>query len=286
MPQKTDSAPAGRASERISVQFWKDRQLEFEKLTKESPDLEANLNGAPGRWWLDRAGGKEAFEDSALKFRAVASKAAAGLSDVVPGVESWESWLSAMRNRCSDGKTRRWGYESYSGGTVLKEGPHPLEMELAKFHAEHNPSADLTDCDRVRKQELEKAASNEWEYFESGTIMRVLQSSAYFCEELALLAAGSESEAVSRAPGSELATTSSGTPGKLIPIETKSERRRGFADPLLDRKGWSIGDWATEARVDYNTVDDYLKGITNPRKSTRDKLATALKIEPPAKLPD
>ena len=64
--------------------------------------------------------------------------------------------------------------------------------------------------------------------------------------------------------------------------EQRSARRGAFIEPLLRAKGWSSGDWAKQAEppVDYNTVDDYLKGITNPRRSTRAALASALGINP------
>ncbi len=54
--------------------------------------------------------------------------------------------------------------------------------------------------------------------------------------------------------------------------------RAGFVIPILKKKGWSILDWANESKVDYNTADDYLKGQTNPYRSTRRKLANALGV--------
>ena len=53
--------------------------------------------------------------------------------------------------------------------------------------------------------------------------------------------------------------------------------RAAFAMSIL-KKGWSILDWANEARVDYHTADDYLKGQSNPYQSTRRKLADALGV--------
>src|SRR5215469_2006903 len=70
-------------------------------------------------------------------------------------------------------------------------------------------------------------------------------------------------------------------PAKETTEET-SVRRRDFVEPRLRVKGWSTGDWAqnSQPKVDYNTADDYLKGITNPRRSTRVSLAKGLGIQP------
>jgi len=48
--------------------------------------------------------------------------------------------------------------------------------------------------------------------------------------------------------------------------------------PILDQKGWSILDWATEANVAPHTATDYIAGKTSPYPSTRKKLATALGV--------
>jgi lambda repressor-like predicted transcriptional regulator len=55
------------------------------------------------------------------------------------------------------------------------------------------------------------------------------------------------------------------------PAITKEAIRR-----ILDDKGWSIGDWAAEAKVSYNTAASYMDGKTTCYKSTRAKLAKAL----------
>jgi hypothetical protein len=66
----------------------------------------------------------------------------------------------------------------------------------------------------------------------------------------------------------------------LLPDVTpnRGDLRKGALLPILDERGWSIGDWATEADVDYHTVQDYMDGITKPYKSTKLKLAKALDI--------
>jgi len=54
--------------------------------------------------------------------------------------------------------------------------------------------------------------------------------------------------------------------------------RKAFVTPLLDAKGWSILDWASEAGVAPATAVDYLQDKTKPYRSTRLKLAKALGV--------
>jgi hypothetical protein len=58
----------------------------------------------------------------------------------------------------------------------------------------------------------------------------------------------------------------------------KSIQRRAVVMPLLGEKGWSILDWANASNVDFHTSNDYLKGKTDPYRSTRKKLADGLGI--------
>ncbi len=61
-------------------------------------------------------------------------------------------------------------------------------------------------------------------------------------------------------------------------------RREAFIKPILEKKGLSIRQWAINAKVDFHTADDYLKGKTKPYPDTLKKLADALGVEV-AKLP-
>jgi hypothetical protein len=67
------------------------------------------------------------------------------------------------------------------------------------------------------------------------------------------------------------------------PRDTTHERathRRAFVQPWLDNRGWSLGDWATQAEVDKNSVRDYMNGKTiKIRSSTLRKIANALGIK-------
>ena len=38
--------------------------------------------------------------------------------------------------------------------------------------------------------------------------------------------------------------------------------RQDFVLPMLDKKGWSILDWANQSHVDFHTANDFLKGTT------------------------
>jgi lambda repressor-like predicted transcriptional regulator len=61
-----------------------------------------------------------------------------------------------------------------------------------------------------------------------------------------------------------------------ITTRTKQPSRREFVTLLLDAKGWSILEWALEAKVAPATANDYLDNKTKPYRSTRLKLAKAL----------
>lgn len=64
--------------------------------------------------------------------------------------------------------------------------------------------------------------------------------------------------------------------------ETQSEngtnKRDAFVRPLLNKKGWSIHDWAVNSNVDFHTAASYLKGKTKTYQSTRKKLADSLGV--------
>jgi lambda repressor-like predicted transcriptional regulator len=75
--------------------------------------------------------------------------------------------------------------------------------------------------------------------------------------------------------------------GPIAPVSTNAaagNTRKAFIRSLLDRAGLSVNDWATKAKVDYHTADNYLKGKAKPYPATLKKLADALNVEV-AKLP-
>lgn len=51
-----------------------------------------------------------------------------------------------------------------------------------------------------------------------------------------------------------------------------------FVETRLRDKGWSTLDWAGEAKVDFNTANNYLRSVTKPRSHTLKKLAEALGV--------
>jgi hypothetical protein len=73
------------------------------------------------------------------------------------------------------------------------------------------------------------------------------------------------------------ATPQIGTVAQLSSMEPESSRRF-LVKPLLDKRGWSINDWAVQSGVDFHTADRYLKGQGKPYPSTRLKLANSLNI--------
>jgi hypothetical protein len=60
----------------------------------------------------------------------------------------------------------------------------------------------------------------------------------------------------------------------------RANARAVFVEPFLRKKGWSVFEWANNSSVDFHTANDYLKGLTNPYRSTRKKLAESLGLEP------
>jgi lambda repressor-like predicted transcriptional regulator len=57
-------------------------------------------------------------------------------------------------------------------------------------------------------------------------------------------------------------------------------KRQAVVEPILVSKGWSLGDFADEAGLDYNTVSDYIAGKRRPYRSTKKKMANALGVDP------
>src|SRR5260370_2841107 len=66
--------------------------------------------------------------------------------------------------------------------------------------------------------------------------------------------------------------------GAPEPATLEKISRNAFVTPLLEANGWSILDWANEARVSHATAIDYLRDTTAPYRSTRLKLAKALGV--------
>lgn len=54
--------------------------------------------------------------------------------------------------------------------------------------------------------------------------------------------------------------------------------RYAFVLPILEKRGWSVLDWANESGVAHATALDYLAGKTKPYRSTKVKLAKSLGV--------
>ena len=93
-----------------------------------------------------------------------------------------------------------------------------------------------------------------------GEILDVCRASATFCSWLEAKALGGQRVAAERIN------------------DNPQNERQAFVMPKLIEKGWSINQLAVQAEVDFHTVNDYLKGKTNPNRSTRKQLADALGV--------
>jgi len=62
-------------------------------------------------------------------------------------------------------------------------------------------------------------------------------------------------------------------------LKKPTNEREPRVMPLLNERGMSINDWAVQSGVDFHTANRYLKGLSNPYQSTRNKLAKSLGIK-------
>jgi len=163
-------------------QFWKDLQAEFDRLSKEYPDLDADFEGAsanfdttPITWRFTTASGKDRSraED---EFKAVTVSAAIDAGLCAPDdPEPWRAFLNSMldhmRRRGWEGVIVRSHYvrteQEYTFGDEWKDLPPSLaepnraELELERFL--DKVEAPLTEVQRDQLRELEKAAQAEGE---------------------------------------------------------------------------------------------------------------------------
>ena len=109
--------------------------------------------------------------------------------------------------------------------------------------------------------------------YEGGVIERVCEASADYCLKL-------ENEDVVAATRHgirhlQLNVESAGEP----PDRKRPNKRELFVNPVLDKKGWSLLNWAQASNVDFHTVQNYLSGKTKSYKSTRKQLAESLGVD-------
>ncbi len=78
----------------------------------------------------------------------------------------------------------------------------------------------------------------------------------------------------------ELAEQQEGRTPDIPPLalEPQVNQRRVYVMPILEKKGWSVLDWANASEVSHATAMDYLDDKSKPYPSTRFKLAKALNI--------
>lgn len=119
---------------------------------------------------------------------------------------------------------------------------------------------------------------------EGGMILRVCEASATFCARLERKAVTGEVRLKTDGEQAESscvqnnAKSTQDVENKFINAAT-GNTREAFLRPILDKKGFSVHDWARRANVDFHTADNYLKGKTKPYPDTLKKLADALGTE-------
>ncbi len=120
------------------------------------------------------------------------------------------------------------------------------------------------------REQLEKALKPRREFFEKRIVM-------YSQEWLSAIDRAIE---LRRTVSASLTANASGNVEKQAPSEQQANNtREAFIKPILEKKGLSIRQWAINAKVDFHTADDYLKGKTKPYPDTLKKLADALGVE-------
>jgi hypothetical protein len=64
----------------------------------------------------------------------------------------------------------------------------------------------------------------------------------------------------------------------LAPSDPVASRRQAFIQPLLEERGWSLYDWAKEAKVSHHTASDYFNNKRRTQPYNRKGLAEALSL--------
>jgi lambda repressor-like predicted transcriptional regulator len=158
---------------------------------------------------------------------------------------------------------------------LARSKDHPLEVWLEQLRRYHTDPRS-----RVGPSGAEVLPDGTKVYHLYGTVRDAVEASTIRCLQLEMEAEKhlevreSKPQAKTAAPSPEVTSVSEDTP------ETRSDRRKAVILPILNKKGWSNLDWATESGVDYHTVNDYFLGKTTPYRSTRKKLAESLELKP------
>jgi len=149
---------------------------------------------------------------------------------------------------------------------VYLHGPSPkerrrldLERQIAAIHAEARAL--------VWTGTAEELTATITRWYESGCLM---------AESLADALRKASMHFVK--PDGSLVLTPQPTSTPVPQEQAETNPRRAFVMPLLEKRGWSILDWANEARVDHATAVNYLDSKRKQYRSTRLKLANALKV--------
>lgn len=206
-PIKKGPLVGSEKEETADSTFWKERQAEFAKYADRSIEPDALWNVESGVWFLWLQGARNGIvpPEQEKIFNAIARTALARLveSRTARAAEPWQRWLDFMRRN-------GWGFlvtgnvacTELEWDAGVKDG-RPLAQvrkeQKYSFGDEWKKVYERTETGQLRRlnaRELKGKSSEElqkhYHWLENGTIKRVFESSASFCEELASLALNSE----------------------------------------------------------------------------------------------
>jgi hypothetical protein len=210
---------AGGEVEMGGSNFWKERQIEFANHAIQLAPLEACWNVELGVWflWWGAARNGAVPKEHGKTFNAIARKAVMGLakSKALDDAEPWQRWLDFMRRSgwgfrvtgnvaCTELEWESGVKEGKSLAQVRKELKYTPGDEWEKVY-ERTETGELR---QLSAGELKGKSSEQlqkyYHWLENGTIERVFESSASFCEELASLALEAEiAKGISDGPDGE-----------------------------------------------------------------------------------
>jgi hypothetical protein len=247
--------------------FWKERQVEFANYADRLAKLDAFWDVASRVWllWWGAARNGAVPEEHEKVFNAIARKALARLpkSQPVDGVEPWQRWLDFMRRN-------GWGYRS-TGNVRCTELEWDLGVKdgkpLAQVRKEQGYTTgdedekvyERTDSGQLRQlsaDELKGKYSEDlqkyYHWLRNGSIDRVFEASAGFCEEL-----GSRAFELEAAGGLPVGSNDEGT-----------SAREPLADEPLDAMPPAIKRYATK-----QPLGERLKKLKTESNLTWDTIA-------------
>jgi hypothetical protein len=236
--------------------FWKAREDEFRKYDQLYGALSALWRSDDDAWlFSDDSHKRTQLSESEDAFKALARIAAGGLPNVAQTSDKWRQWLDTLRS-----EKRGVVVESSSEGIGIEGGPSKRPRGAISLDIGWLVPASRTKAKAGKPAATSFSASHE-------RIQHLFRTSANYCLDLRSRSAAPQPSATPQPSRSDLA-------------QDKSRKRRDIVMPILDRKRWKRGRWATEAGVGKNCVYDYLAGKRNLTDDNRDAMAEALGLKP------